>query len=119
MGLARIGVGRESPVYNRAVPRLSRGVRFWRRAGRAPRFAFHPNLERSEVGFWNTVCIRESPETVALGLAGCRGSVYGMTAPSSSGVSVIGACEEDFALSVYFGDEGRQLWFSPDLIEPV
>ena len=41
-------------------------------------------------GFGDRVQIRQSPETVAAGVAALEGEIYGFTTPSTTGVEVIG-----------------------------
>ena len=71
------------------------------------------------VSFGDTVQIRDIQLTRELGLAGLRGIIYGMTVPSSSGVTVIGSTEKDYALNVHFETRNEALWFAPDLIELI
>lgn len=65
------------------------------------------------------VRIRETAETVASGFAGLFGEILGETKPSRSRVPVIGATDEDYAISVWFEASGQQAWFSTDLVEPA
>ena len=43
------------------------------------------------------VDIVSSPETVAAGFAGRRGTCYGFTTPSVTGVEVVGSSDDDLA----------------------
>jgi hypothetical protein len=61
------------------------------------------------------VAIVSSEETVAAGFAGRRGTCYGFTTPSVTGVEVIGAADDDYALNVGF-DDGTSAWFHPSLV---
>lgn len=67
--------------------------------------------------FGDRVRILESPETIAAGVAGMEGSIYGWTTPSLSGVSVVGGAPDDYALNVNISLTGQNLWFRPDLVE--
>jgi hypothetical protein len=62
--------------------------------------------------------IAASPDTVEAGFAGRRGTCYGFTTPSVTGVDVIGGDGGDFALSVGF-DDGTSGWFHPSLVSFV
>ena len=66
--------------------------------------------------FGDQVGIRETEETEAAGVAGLHGMVYGETAPSATGVEVIGSTTEDYALNVHFEERGEALWFAPELV---
>jgi hypothetical protein len=52
-------------------------------------------------------------------LAGREGQVFGLTTPSSTGVSVIGSSADDFAVNVHFDELNDSFWFSEDLVEVV
>jgi len=67
--------------------------------------------------FGDRVRIRESPETLAVGVAGLEGEVYGFTTPSTTGVQVIGGAPDDYALNVSLTPTDATLWFHPDLLE--
>ena len=69
--------------------------------------------------FANKVKIKESPETLNLGLAGRIGVIYGETTPSIMGIEVIGDQKIDYALNVYFEDTKEMYWFSKDLLETI
>ncbi len=69
------------------------------------------------VSFGDTVRIRPTELTRELGLADLTGTVYGHTTPSVSGVEVIGASGEDFAVNVNLPDRGEALWFAESLLE--
>jgi len=69
--------------------------------------------------FADRVRIRDCEETSRLGLAGREGQVYGWTTPSSTGVAVIGASGEDYAVNVHFDDLGESFWFAEDLVERI
>lgn len=59
--------------------------------------------------------IVNSPETATAGFAGRRGTCYGFTTPSVTGVEVIGAADDDYALNVGFDDD-TSAWFHPSLV---
>jgi len=69
--------------------------------------------------FGDNVRVRSVPETEALGVAGLSGQVYGETAPSVTGVAVIGQAKQDYALNVHFEGRKETLWFAPELLEFV
>ncbi|MGJ4786942.1 hypothetical protein [Leptospira koniambonensis] len=69
------------------------------------------------MNFGDNVKIKSNDITQKLDLAGKTGQIYGETTPSVTGVEIIGAGENDYALSVYFEDSNEQLWFSADLLE--
>ena len=64
------------------------------------------------------VDIVSSPDTVTAGFAGRRGTCYGFTTPSVTGVEVIGAADDDYALNVGFDDD-TPAWFHPSLVSFV
>lgn len=68
-------------------------------------------------GFGDTVRIVESPETIAKGIAGRVGTVFGFTTPSVTGVDVIGSAADDFALNVDIEGFDDEIWINPDLVE--
>jgi hypothetical protein len=64
------------------------------------------------------VRIRETPDTVAHGVAGLVGAVFGFSVPSSSGVGpIIGPAPDDFVLNVYVEERGEGYWLAPELLE--
>ena len=69
--------------------------------------------------FGDRVRIRESPETIAAGVAALEGDIYGFTTPSATGVEVIGGSPDDYALNVSFDSTGVNLWFRPDLVQSL
>ncbi len=72
------------------------------------------------VSFGDNVRIIEATSTVASGHAGQRGSCFGWTTPSITGVEVIGGCEDDYALNIGFeAEEVPDAWFDPCLVEFV
>ena len=64
---------------------------------------------------FDTVDIVNEPATVIGGFAGRRGTCYGFTTPSVTGVDVIGDSTDDVALNVGF-DDGTSAWFHPSLV---
>lgn len=71
----------------------------------------------SAISFGDHVRVRETPETVAIGIAGRSGEVLGETTPSVMGIEVIGKLENDFALSVRLEDTADSYWIVPELLE--
>ena len=69
------------------------------------------------ISFGDNVRVRSAPETVALGLAGLAGQVYGETRPSVTGVEVIGGAGEDYAVNVAIEGRADPLWFATGLLE--
>jgi hypothetical protein len=67
--------------------------------------------------FGDNVRIRATDETVARGLAGRCGPVWGETTPSATGVAVIGTLRGDYAVNVHFDDLDAEFWFAPELLE--
>src|SRR5712691_11463402 len=67
--------------------------------------------------FGDRVRIKESPETIAAGVAGMEGDVYGFTTPSTTGVDVIGGAPDDHALNVFVQGYKAELWLRADLVE--
>ena len=68
--------------------------------------------------FANKLKLKESPETLNLGLAGRIGVIYGETTPSIMGIEVIGDQKIDYALNVCFRTK-EMYWFSKDLLETI
>ena len=69
---------------------------------------------------FDTVRVREAPETVNAGLAGRTGVVYGESMPAASGVGpVLGTLHAGWAINVQFEDRGEAVWIAPDLLELV
>jgi len=73
--------------------------------------------EGQSTGFGDRVRIRESPETLAAGVAGLEGEIYGFTTPSTTGVQVIGGAPDDYALNVSLEPTDATFWLRPDLVE--
>ena len=69
--------------------------------------------------FGDNVLIAKTPLTTERGFSGLMGVVYGWTVPSTTGVSVIGSCIEDFAFNVSLPDLNECFWFAPELVEFV
>jgi hypothetical protein len=76
-------------------------------------------VHRRGVDVADEVRIVSTAETRARGYAGRTGVCHGFTAPSYSGVEVIGEVQNDRALNVHFDDSDGDAWFSPDLVEFV
>lgn len=68
-------------------------------------------------GFGDRVRVRESPETLAAGIALLEGEVYGFTTPSTTGVQAIGGAPDDYALSISLASTDVTVWLRPDLVE--
>lgn len=75
--------------------------------------------ERSVIGFGDRVRIISTSTTLALGLSGRVGVVYGQTTPSVTGVEVVGETKDDYAVNVFFEELGEGHWFVDDLLEFV
>jgi hypothetical protein len=72
------------------------------------------------ISFGDTVRVRAEPETIKLGLAGLRGSVYGKTMPSKTGIAVIiGHLNIDYAVNVHLRERGKTFWIAPELLELI
>jgi hypothetical protein len=71
------------------------------------------------ISFGDNVRVASTPLTVALGLAGLTGQVYGETTPSVTGVEVIGGAAGDYAINVQLDSRAESLWFTPELLEFV
>jgi hypothetical protein len=69
------------------------------------------------ISFGDNVRVTSTPLTVSLGLAGLTGQVYGETTPSVTGVQVIGATGEDYAINVQLDGRPDSVWFAPALLE--
>src|SRR5690349_20344417 len=69
------------------------------------------------ISFGDNVRVRNSKVTMEKGLAGLKGSVYGETTPSVTGVEVIGELKSDYALNVHFDGLNESFWFTPELLE--
>jgi hypothetical protein len=67
--------------------------------------------------FGDRVRVRESPETLAAGIALLEGEVYGFTTPSTTGVQAIGGAPDDYALSISLASSDATVWLRPDLVE--
>ena len=70
-------------------------------------------------GMFDNVWIRPTAATVAAGVAGLQGQVYGLTTPSVTGVTVIGESTEDCAYCIHFEALPEDLWLAPELVEFV
>jgi hypothetical protein len=68
-------------------------------------------------GLADRVRIKRTEETQSLGLAEREGQIFGWTAPSVTGVSVIGALTDDYAVNVFFDELDEGFWFADDLVE--
>ena len=69
--------------------------------------------------FGDNVRVSAGPDTVARGLAGEVGVVFGETTPSVTGVEVIGVLLTDYAINVHFEHRKQSFWFAPELLEFV
>jgi hypothetical protein len=69
--------------------------------------------------FGDNVCVDDTPLTRDKGFAGERGIVYGVTTPSTSGISFIGTSTQDVALNVHFEHRNEAFWFAPELVRFV
>ena len=73
----------------------------------------------SSLAFGDNVRIRSTHATVAIGLAGAAGQMYGVTTPSVTGVTVIGDVVDDCAFAVQCPGWSEAVWFASDLLEFV
>jgi hypothetical protein len=71
------------------------------------------------IDMFDNVRVRQTPETIRLGLAGRVGQVFGDTTPSVTGVEVIGDRSADKAYNVSIEGQSADLWFAPEQIELV
>lgn len=74
-------------------------------------------MSERQIHFGDVVRVKESEETIRIGLAGKKGDVHGETMPSITGISVIGEPLHDFAVSVYFEELDTSHWFAEELLE--
>jgi hypothetical protein len=72
-----------------------------------------------EITFGDRVRIRPTETTETLGVAGQMGIVNGRTAPSITGVEVIGDSYKDLAIAVALEAQTKQLWFAEEVLEFV
>ncbi len=72
-----------------------------------------------KIAFGDRVCVRDTPEAVAAGVAKLEGDVFGFTKPSVTSVSVIGSKSGDYALNVSFEQMKGEFWFAEDQLEFV
>lgn len=77
------------------------------------------NMSDPSPAFGDTVRIKASPVTTERNLAGLRGTVYGETTPSVTGVEVIGYEGADYAINVMIESTREAHWFAPHLVEFV
>ena len=70
-----------------------------------------------KITFGDRVRVCVTPDTEKLGVAGLVGEVYGETAPSVTGVEVIGQLLRDCALNVHFDERDETFWFAEELLE--
>ena len=73
----------------------------------------------NDITFGDTVLVLSAPETEAVGIAGKKGRVYGLTTPSNTGVEVVGTLRRDHAINVFFEDLDRSVWLPQELLECV
>ncbi|MGB8011823.1 MAG: hypothetical protein WCF68_09440 [Terriglobales bacterium] len=76
-------------------------------------------MNSSRISFGDKVRIRSEKATESKGVAGKTGIVYGQTTPSVTGVEVIGAATEDYAIAVMVEGHSESLWFAENLLEFV
>jgi len=69
------------------------------------------------VSFGDNVRVLSSPVTDEAGIGGYRGVIYGETRPSSSGVSVLGQLDQDYAVNVFVEELKRSFWLDPSHVE--
>jgi hypothetical protein len=71
------------------------------------------------IDMFDRVRVRQTSESVRLGLAGLVGQVLGDTTPSATGVEVIGNPSTDKAYNVSIQGQSSDLWFAPEQVELV
>ena len=71
------------------------------------------------ISFGDNVRVVKTSLTIAHGLAGLVGQVYGETHPSVTGCEVIGEVVDDYAIAVQLDGQSESLWFSSALLEFV
>ncbi len=76
-------------------------------------------MPNQSVGFGDNVRVLATADTGPLGVADLVGSVYGHTTPSVTGVNVVGAVTDDYAINVHFDELDANFWFAPELLEFV
>jgi hypothetical protein len=76
-------------------------------------------MSAPRISFGDRVRIRSAAVTDALGVAGKTGIVHGQTAPSVTGVDVIGGVPDDYAIAVMIEGRPESLWFAEGLLELV
>lgn len=78
------------------------------------------DMRESAIDMFDTVRVRETPETRVAGLAGLTGVVYGESMPAATGVGpVIGTLQGGWAVNVNFEEREGEFWFAPELLELV
>jgi hypothetical protein len=97
-------------IWKALLGRMGSGIREVRDA---------PNLAESSVQFGDRVRVLPDESTKARGLVGKIGTVYGQTTPSVTNPTIIGTPQKDYAVSVFFGDLGEQLWLPEHVLEFV
>lgn len=74
---------------------------------------------KEQISFGDNVRVNSAPDTIARGLAGEVGTIYGETTPSVTGVEVIGTLVTDYAINVHFEHRNESFWFAPELVDLV
>jgi hypothetical protein len=74
-------------------------------------------MVKNAVNFGDHVRILDTEATRTVGLAGLTGVVFGETTPSITNIEVIGEIIDDYAVSVYFEQSAKQIWFASDQLE--
>ena len=80
---------------------------------------FFPPPRAQSLHFGDRVRIKSTRLTDSTGLSRRIGCIYGRAIPSASGIAVIGATDDDYALNVRFDDGAGSHWFSLELLEPA
>ena len=73
------------------------------------------------LGFGDRVRIRATPETVAAGIDGRVGQIYGQTTPSKGYLTdpIVGEVRSDLAFNVQLDDADVSVWITPDLLDLI
>jgi hypothetical protein len=69
----------------------------------------------------NVVRVKEQTDTIAAGISGNVGVVYGYTTPSIGRIEgpFIGPITNDLAYAVRFDDRSGVVWIAPDVLEVI
>jgi multidrug efflux pump subunit AcrA (membrane-fusion protein) len=76
-------------------------------------------MSLARIEFGDKVRVRTTSYTEANGIAGLAGVVYGLTAPSQTGVQVVGDTAADYAVAVMVEGKISPIWLAENLLELV